>query len=106
MNTLDRLKLRLSPDEVPNSDAVLEECLESARDAIMRRRFGVNREWPIDIEPQFVGLQIDIALDIYNKMGAEGQLSHSENGISRTYESSWISGELLRQIPPYCGVIR
>ena len=56
------------------------------------------------IEPRYEDLQYRIALDLYNKIGAEGEISHSENGISRTYESSWISKQLLSEITPFVGV--
>lgn len=39
--------------------------------------------------------------DIYAKAGAEGQKSHSENGINRNYSSSWITPSLLSGLPNY-----
>lgn len=39
--------------------------------------------------------------DVYAKAGAEGQTSHSENGISRSYKSSWITPSLLSGLPNY-----
>lgn len=100
MDALERLKLRTSePDE-----AVLIDCLESARSAIMSRRFPYQ-DWPEEIEPQYIDLQYRMALDLYNKSGAEGELNHSENGVSRSYESSWISEQLLLEVVPVVGVL-
>ena len=39
--------------------------------------------------------------DVYAKVGAEGQTGHSENGISRSYDSAWISPKLLSGLPNY-----
>lgn len=39
--------------------------------------------------------------EIYAKVGAEGQTGHSENGISRSYDSAWISPKLLSGLPNY-----
>lgn len=39
--------------------------------------------------------------EIYAKAGAEGQTAHSENGISRSYDSAWISPKLLSGLPNY-----
>lgn len=39
--------------------------------------------------------------EIYAKTGAEGQTAHSENGISRSYDSAWISPKLLSGLPNY-----
>lgn len=101
MDVLERLKLRTAePDET-----ILVDCLESAKSAIMSRRWPYQ-EWPEEIEPQYVDLQYRIALDLYNKTGAEGEIVHSENGVSRSYESSWISEQLLREVVPMVGVLK
>lgn len=39
--------------------------------------------------------------EVYAKAGAEGQTGHSENGISRSYDSAWISPNLLSGLPNY-----
>lgn len=39
--------------------------------------------------------------DIYSKAGAEGQTSHSENGVSRNYDSAWITVDLFFYLPNY-----
>lgn len=52
------------------------------------------------VEKQYLGTQVKIAIELYNKMGVEGQTSHMENGITRGYESSGISSSLLSEITP------
>ena len=44
-------------------------------------------------------------VDMYAKSGAEGQTSHGENGVSRSYESSWITFDLISHFPNYVGVL-
>ncbi len=101
MDALERLKLRTGePDE-----RVLLDCLESAKSAIQSRRFPFG-DWPDELETRYLDLQYRIAMDLYNKTGAEGETAHSENGISRSYESSWISEQLLQEVTPLAGVIR
>lgn len=100
MDNLARMKLRTNE---PN-DAILEDCLESARAAIMARRYPYQ-DWPCEMESRYLDLQFRCALDLYNRIGAEGQLSHSENGISRGYESSWISESLLQEVTPVAKVV-
>jgi hypothetical protein len=39
--------------------------------------------------------------EVYSRTGAEGEISHSENGVSRQYESTWISKSLLSSLPNY-----
>ena len=100
MVNLERLKLRtMEPDE-----RILEDCLESAKNAILARRFPFC-DWHLEILPsRYEDLQFRIALDLYNKIGGEGQINHSENGVSRSWESSWISQQLLNEVTPLVGV--
>lgn len=44
-------------------------------------------------------------VDIYAKAGGEGQTSHSENGVSRTYDSSWITFDLISNFPNYVTIL-
>ena len=40
-------------------------------------------------------------VDIYLKIGTEGQESYSANGITRRYKSDWINTDLLDRLPNY-----
>ena len=88
-----------------NNLALLTEYVVTAKSAINSRRFPYH-SWPTDdrgetyVESRYRDLQLRIAIDLYNKAGAEGQTSHSENGIARKYESSWISEQLLSEVTP------
>ena len=44
-------------------------------------------------------------VEVYAKVGGEGQVSHSENGISRTYDSSWISPRFYSAFPNYVAIL-
>lgn len=85
---------------------VLNRCVRMAYSAIMTRRFPYSDDWPDEVEPRYRDLLYRMALDIYNKRGAEGELAHSENGISRSYQSSWISEDLLLEVTPCVGVLK
>lgn len=52
------------------------------------------------VEEKYKSLQIQIAIELFNKQGIEGQTSHSENGIGRSYEKGYISSSLIAQITP------
>ena len=101
MTQLERLKIRIT-EKV--DDNVLEDILESAKAVILSRRFPFG-EQPTEIEDRFKDLQIRIAVEMFNKSGAEGETAHSENGVSRTYSSASVSEELLREITPKVGVV-
>ena len=101
MTQLERLKIRIT-EKV--TDVELEDLLESAKAVILSRRFPFG-EVPEELENRYKDLQIRIAVELFNKQGVEGQLSHSENGVSRSYSSAEVSEELLREITPKAGVV-
>lgn len=71
----------------------------------------INRAFPFDpdvteVPSRYEFLQCEIAAYLLNKRGAEGQTAHSENGISRSYESADVPESLLGAVTPMAGVIR
>lgn len=101
MTQLERLKIRIT-EKV--DDIELEDILESAKAVILSRRFPFG-EQPEEIESKYKDLQIRIAVEMFNKRGAEGETAHSENGISRSYASANVSEDLLKEITPKVGVV-
>ena len=101
MTQLERLKTRIT-EKV--SDIELEDILESAKAVILSRRFPFG-EQPTEIEDKYKDLQIRIAVEMFNKRGAEGETAHSENGVSRSYASANVSEDLLKEITPKAGVV-
>ena len=70
----------------------------------------INRAYPYDPEvtevpKRYEFLQCEIAAYLLNKRGAEGQTGHSENGISRSYESADVPESLLGAVTPMVGVL-
>lgn len=45
-------------------------------------------------------------VDVFAKAGAEGERTHSENGISRTYSNAYIDNKLLADLPNYVSVYK
>ena len=101
MTQLERLKIRIT-EKV--TDVELEDILESAKAVILSRRFPFG-EHPEEVEDKYKDLQIRIAVEMFNKRGAEGETAHSENGVSRSYASANVSEDLLREITPKVGVV-
>lgn len=81
-------------------DALLTSALERAKLVILELRFPFGFTETQDLEPQYKGLQIEIAVEMLSKMGAEGETSHSENGVSRGYENAGVSESLKRRVIP------
>lgn len=78
---------------------VAQDFLSSAKAIILARRYPYG-DLPVDLPTRYEEAQLNIATYLFNKQGAEGQLSHSENGVTRTYKNSDIPEELLREVIP------
>ena len=103
MAQVERLKARLEGENY--TDALLSDLLESAKYIIFEHRFPYS-EYPTEVEPRYQNLQLQIAVELFGKMGADGQINHSENGISRSWQSADVSHDLLSRITPISKVVR
>lgn len=97
MDILKRLKLRI-PEE--SNDELLFDILESAKNMIMLKRFPFIDKTPLELENKYIELQLQIAVRMYNKIGAEGETAHTESGVSRSYGSSAEYEDLLARVIP------
>ena len=58
-----------------------------------------------EVPRKYEMVALEIAVYLINKRGAEGESSHTENGIVRYYENADIPKSLIQKIVPHCGVI-
>lgn len=68
--------------------------LNKAADAIRQRMYPFHlpldkdgQEVTFTVPEKYEMLQCDLAVRYFSRMGGEGETSHSENGISRSYDS-------------------
>lgn len=86
------------------SDDVLLAYLSVAGRKIINRAYPYG-ESDDTVPKRYSLLQCEIAAYLLNKRGAEGQTSHSENGISRSYESADVPESMLNEVVPFVGVV-
>lgn len=86
-----------------DGDEVLSIYLKLAGRKIIARAFPYDPD-VTEVPAQYDTLQCEIAAYMLNKRGAEGQTSHSENGISRSYENADIPSSMLKVVTPHCGI--
>lgn len=100
MDQRDILKNRIPENNLENNE--LDALLMDAESIILSKLYKV-REMPdsAELPKKYEGLQIRIAVELFSKVGAEGETVHSENGISRTYENAGVSNSLINEIVPY-----
>ena len=97
------VSLLIAPDTA-NTD-LLELLVKQAETIILNKRYPFGASENAIVPAQYEQVQIRIAVELYSKMGAEGQTSHKENGIDRAWESAEVSPSLLKQIVPVCGSV-
>ena len=100
---ITRLAALISPDTAERE--LLAVLIEQAEGIVLNKRYPFGPPEGVAVEARFEHIQIAIAVELFSKMGAEGQTAHSENGIGRTYEAADISPSLLRRILPKCGSV-
>ena len=100
---LDLLKAMLG--DSTESTIVLSTYLKIAGDKIINKAYPYSNNIT-EVPKRYDILQCEIAAYLINKRGAEGQTSHSENGISRSYENADIPASMLSSVTPHVGIIK
>lgn len=86
------------------SDSLLLAYLALAKEKILARAFPFDKTAK-EVPSRYEHLQVEIAAALFTKRGAEGQISHSENGVSVSYDSADAAESLLKAVVPFVGVI-
>ena len=102
--TMVRVMGNVSNDDTDWSDDIVLTYLAIAGRKIIDRAYPYD-DTIEDVPRRYELLQCEIAVYLLNKRGAEGETSHSENGISRSYENADIPESMLSIVTPFCGVM-
>lgn len=86
------------------NETVLSTYLSIAGNKVCRRAYPFDSTQTV-VPAKYDVIQVEIAAYLINKRGAEGEKNHTENGISRTYESGDVPASLLRDIIPFSSVL-
>lgn len=98
---LERLRKMLDPADT-TSDEIANAYLDMAAKAVVNIAFPYGDGTEVMPE-KYDEVQIEIALYLLNKRGAEGETEHSEGGTSRVYESGDIPLSLKSRITAHAG---
>lgn len=98
------LRSMLGPDDT--SDGILNVYLEIAAQKILNHMYPLKEDYSdMDVPERYTMIQLNIAVYLLNKRGAEGEIQHIENGVHRNYGSADVPDSFLKDIVPYCRVI-
>lgn len=85
-----------------DTDEVLNAMIADAGALILNRMYPFGYKEDVTVPPRYERIQIQLAVELYTHRGAEGQTSHSENGVSRSWPEK---SALLKMILPNCGSV-
>lgn len=105
MNKIDQLYVLRTMVGEDDSDDVLDTYLSVAGQKIIDKAFPYNPE-VTEVPERYRMKQCEIAAYLMNKRGAEGELSHKEGDITRSYADADVPASFLRGIIPTVGVIK
>jgi hypothetical protein len=97
---IEAMSVAIAPDTADKR--VLETQLEEAGAMILNKMYPFGYPEDLALPSRYERLQIKLAVELYTQRGAEGQASHSENGVTRTWPSV---SRILAQIPSFCGSV-
>lgn len=100
---LQILRAMFKDDNTVNTELLLA-YLDIAEEKILNKCYPY-RVSEKELPEKYHALQIEIANYLLCKRGAEGETSHNENGISRTYESADVPDSMLKGVTPYVSVL-
>ena len=91
---LERIQVMLGEDDIYDVD-VFSVYLDLAKEKILNKRYPFGTELT-DVEERYENLQCELTIALYNQQGGEGESSHSENGVSRSWRTV---AQILEEIP-------
>ena len=101
--TKEVMKTRLSALTGETDDNILLTFLDIAGEKILEKCYPYRHD-KREVPARYHSTQLEIAVYLLNKRGAEGEKAHSENGITRSYESASVPDSMLKGIVPFASV--
>ena len=83
-----------------SKDDIFKMKLEDAKYEYLRLVYPYNPEIEELPNDRARNWQTKCAIEMYNIAGNENVTSHSENGLSESYEKAGLSKDLLNELPP------
>lgn len=112
---MDNAQLEKLMERIPNDRTVfssdeeyesfLNRLLEDSKAIALSLRFPYKNVENFDLPSQYNNWQLRCCEELYNGIGNQGIKSYSENGLSWTRDSGYISYELRNEIEPLIGYI-
>ena len=94
-------------DDDSEDEDILGIYLDMAAGKILNRMYPFKESYDgLEVPDRYATIQLNIAVYMLNKRGAEGEIQHIENGIHRNYGSADVPDGLLKDVLPYCQAVQ
>lgn len=109
-NQLELLKTRITYNEKVFGnynvyETVLNRLLEDSKFVALSLRFPYQDYSSMELPAKYKNWQLRCCEELYKNIGTQGIKSYSENGLSWTRDSAYITHELSSEIEPMAGYI-
>ena len=89
----------------PASETLIALYLDMAAQKMLTRLYPFDpTKTALDIPSIYDMTQVELATRLYARAGAEGEISHNENGVNRSYKTV-DDEDILSRLVPYCKVL-
>jgi hypothetical protein len=109
MNVEEKLEMLKTILDIPSSDSSedsrLTVYLSVAEREIIGWRYSYGSQTVETVPAEYEMVQVFAVVAGYSQSGAENQLSHSENSISRTFSYPDMVHYIRANVIPLCGVL-
>lgn len=90
-----------SSSDMTISDDVVNTFFQLSKNAILLKRFPYLQDVSEKELPSiYDSLCVRLAVYMYNKQGAEGEISHTENGVSIKWENGDLPESMMAEVIP------
>ncbi len=109
MNVEEKLEMLKTILDIPSSDSSedsrLTVYLSIAEREIIGWRYSYSSQTVETVPAEYEMVQVFAVVAGYSQSGAENQLSHTENSISRTFSYPDMVHYIRANVIPLCGVV-
>ncbi len=102
--TQAELKARVSALTGETNEDILLTFIQLAADKVIAKAYPFDPT-VTEVPDRYQGVQLEIAVYMLNKRGAEGETSHNENGVNRSYEAASVPDSMLKGVIPFGKVL-
>lgn len=96
---IEKVSIIANEDDVQ----IINAYLDIAANKILNKAFPFMDTSVMEVPTKYQSLWIDATVYLILKRGAEGEVTHNENGINRTWENGDLPASMLKEITPQVG---